>query len=90
MSLSATYVTVFLPLGDLTYIDRIELTLSLFLFAVYAECGNHGVCNRINGSCACDSGFKGDACLDNSDDKVYVFPFVHYYFFYFGGGKPFS
>eukprot|EP01032_Pedospumella_encystans_P013943 gene13943-16031_t len=41
-------------------------------FPLYAECGNHGVCNRVNGSCACDSGFKGDACLDNSDDQNIV------------------
>ena len=52
------------------YFDCSKLTLSLLLYTVYAECGNHGVCNRVNGSCACDSGFKGDACLDNSDEQV--------------------
>jgi hypothetical protein len=37
---------------------------------VYAECGNHGVCDRVTGTCACERGFKGDLCDDMADNEV--------------------
>lgn len=40
-------------------------------YTVYAECGNHGVCDRVSGVCACERGFKGDVCLDMQDNEVH-------------------
>jgi hypothetical protein len=35
----------------------------------YAECSNHGTCDRSTGVCACQDGFYGDACADNADSE---------------------
>ena len=39
-------------------------------YAVYAECSNHGICDRVSGVCACERGFKGDNCFDTTDNEV--------------------
>lgn len=36
---------------------------------IYAECSQHGTCDRRNGSCVCVRGFRGIACDDIKDDK---------------------
>lgn len=42
------------------------------MFTVYAECGNHGVCDRVGGVCDCERGFKGDVCIDTLDSEVHA------------------
>jgi hypothetical protein len=37
---------------------------------LYAECSNHGVCDKVVGKCACERGFKGEACNDIRDAEV--------------------
>ena len=39
---------------------------------VYAECSNHGSCDRVYGKCACERGFKGEACNDMRDAEDIV------------------
>jgi len=37
---------------------------------LYSECSNHGVCDKVVGKCACERGFKGEACNDIRDAEV--------------------
>ena len=35
----------------------------------YIECSNHGKCNKMTGQCACEKGWNGEACDDNTDSS---------------------
>lgn len=47
----------------------------------YVECGNHGRCDSLTGTCECDRGWKGLACTDNQDTADNTFLYAEGPFF---------
>lgn len=58
--------------GKLWYHQCLFLLIPLVPFSVYSECSSHGICDRVYGKCACERGFKGDACDDMRDAEDIV------------------